>query len=202
MHGLGDTGERWAEDFKNILENSQHVKVLCPTAHTIPVSFNNGTRMPAWFDIKRPSDFNFEDINGIREATGVVHNLITEEIDGGILSDRIIISGFSQGGALALHSALTYPKRLAGVIAMSCWLPLSTVFSPSQVTANRNIPLLLCHGNRDQIVPYPLGQFTSFLLRTVTRNLQFKTYPGLTHTISSEELDDIRNFVSIHLPEI
>lgn len=202
LHGLGDTGEHWAEAFSDTLTKSPHVKLVCPTAHTIPVTISNGTKMPAWFDIKGLSNVTLEDIHGIKNATNLVHDLVVREINGGISSNRIVLAGFSQGGALALHSALTYPKKLAGVIAMSCWLPLSTVFSPTQVKINRNIPLLLCHGDRDTIVPYAVGQLTSFLLRTATRNLEFKTYPGLAHTVSSDELNDIRDFVATYLPAI
>lgn len=98
--------------------------------HTIPVSLNNGFKMPAWFDIKGLDISATEDVEGIKKATTYVHTLIEKEISEGIPSERIMIGGFSQGGALAIHSALTFPKKLAGIIALSCWLPMSKAFNP------------------------------------------------------------------------
>lgn len=94
------------------------------------VSLNNGMRMPAWFDIKGLDMFAQEDEGGINRATMYVHSLIKKEMKEGIPSERIVLGGFSQGGALALHSALTFPQKLAGVVALSCWLPLHKAFSP------------------------------------------------------------------------
>lgn len=98
--------------------------------NTIPVSLNNGFKMPAWFDIKGLDISAAEDVEGIKKATTYVHSLIEKEISEGIPSERIMIGGFSQGGALAIHSALTFPKKLAGIIALSCWLPMSKAFNP------------------------------------------------------------------------
>lgn len=98
--------------------------------NTIPVSLNSGFKMPAWFDIKGLDITSPEDIDGIKKATAYVHGLIEKEISDGIPSEKIVVGGFSQGGALALHSALTYPKKLAGVVALSCWLPMNRLFSP------------------------------------------------------------------------
>ncbi len=94
------------------------------------MSLNNGFKMPAWFDIKGLDMSSSEDVEGIKKATTYIHSLIEKEISEGIPSNRIMVGGFSQGGALALHSALTYPKKLAGVVALSCWLPLHKSFSP------------------------------------------------------------------------
>lgn len=98
--------------------------------NTIPVSLNMGMKMPAWFDIKGLDILAAEDVDGIKKATTYVHSLIEKEISEGIPSERIVVGGFSQGGALAIHSALTFPKKLAGVVALSCWLPMSKAFSP------------------------------------------------------------------------
>lgn len=87
-------------------------------------------KMPAWFDIKGLDMSSPEDTEGIKKATAYVHNLIEKEISEGVPSDRIIVGGFSQGGALALYSALTFPKKLAGVVALSCWLPMHKLFTP------------------------------------------------------------------------
>lgn len=99
-----------------------NMKVICPTAATIPVTLNAGYRMPSWFDLKTLDINGPEDEAGILRATENIHSLISTEIKGGIPSNRIMLGGFSQGGALALHAALTFPQPLAGVMALSCWL--------------------------------------------------------------------------------
>lgn len=104
------------------------MKVICPTAPTIPVSLNAGFRMPSWFDLKSLDVSGPEDEDGIKRATIMVHEMINKEISDGISANRILLGGFSQGGALALYSALTFAQPLAGVIALSCWLPLHKSF--------------------------------------------------------------------------
>lgn len=106
----------------------------CPTANTIPVTLNLGFQMPSWFDIKSLEVGGSEDEAGIKEAAKQIHGMINNEIRSGIPADRIILGGFSQGGALALYSAMTYPEKLAGVIGLSCWLPLHSTFPASKVS--------------------------------------------------------------------
>lgn len=105
-----------------------NMKVICPTAPTMPVSLNAGFRMPSWFDLRTLDITGPEDEEGIKKATQNVHEWINGEIAAGIAANRIILGGFSQGGALALYSALTFPQPLAGVMALSCWLPLYKSF--------------------------------------------------------------------------
>lgn len=104
------------------------MKVICPNAPVMPVSLNAGFRMPSWFDLKSLDISGPEDEDGIKKATIGVHEMITKEISSGIPSERIMIGGFSQGGALALYSALTFAQPLAGVIALSCWMPMHRSF--------------------------------------------------------------------------
>lgn len=108
------------------------MKVICPTAHAIPVSLNAGFRMPSWFDLKTLDISGPEDEAGIKAAAKMVHEMVTKEIHDGIPASRIMLGGFSQGGALALYSALTYAEPLAGVMALSCWLPLYNTFPQSR----------------------------------------------------------------------
>lgn len=107
---------------------------------TMPVSLNAGFQMPSWFDLKTLDANGPEDEEGIRKATEGIHELINSEIQDGIMPERIVLGGFSQGGALALYSALVYPKTLAGVMALSCWLPLHKSF-PAAVSYIRNYSL-------------------------------------------------------------
>ncbi|XP_049859659.1 acyl-protein thioesterase 2 isoform X2 [Schistocerca gregaria] len=178
---------------------SPHVKVICPTAPTMPVTLNGGFRMPSWFDLRTLDANGPEDEEGIKRATELVHGMIEQEVKAGIPSNRIVLGGFSQGGALALYSALKFPKPLAGVIALSCWLPLHKQF-PAAAVANKDIPYIQCHGDCDPIVPYKWGQMTASLLKQFLRQIEFKTYRGMMHSSSDEEILDLKAFLEKVIP--
>ncbi|XP_043462460.1 acyl-protein thioesterase 1-like [Leptopilina heterotoma] len=192
LHGLGDTGHGWASSMGAV--RSSYMKVICPTAPTMAVTLNAGFQMPSWFDLKSLESTGPEDEVGIRKAAGMVHSLIAKEIGLGIPSNRIVIGGFSQGGALAIFSALTYPQPLAGIIALSAWLPLHQKF-PAEAIGNKETHLLQCHGDCDPIVPYKWGQLTATAMKQFMTNTEFKTYRGLMHSSSDEELLDIKKFI-------
>ena len=110
------------------------MKIVCPTAESIPVTLNGGCRMPSWFDLKSLDASGSEDESGIKKATKIVHDLIDEEVlRNGVPANRIVLGGFSMGGALALYAGLTYAKKLAGIVALSCWLPLR-----NEISANKH----------------------------------------------------------------
>ncbi|XP_043264108.1 acyl-protein thioesterase 2 [Colletes gigas] len=192
LHGLGDTGHGWASSMNAV--RLPHIKVICPTAPTMPVSINAGFRMPSWFDLRTLNPSGVEDEEGIRKAAQMVHTLIAEEVAAGIPTKRIVLGGFSQGGALAIYSALTFPEPLAGVIALSCWLPLYQKF-PAEAIGNRNTPLLQCHGDYDPVVPYKWGQMTASHLKQFMTQVEFKTYPEMMHASCDEEMHDMKKFI-------
>ncbi|XP_028165601.1 acyl-protein thioesterase 1 [Ostrinia nubilalis] len=197
FHGLGDTGHGWASTIAAI--RGPHVKVICPTASTMPVTLNAGFRMPSWFDLRTLDATAPEDEEGILRTTKLVHALIADEVKGGIPANRILVGGFSQGGALALHSALTYPESLAGVMSLSCWLPRHAHF-PDGVKAPLDLPIFQAHGDCDPVVPFKWGQMTASFLKTFMKNIEFTTYQGLTHSSSEAELKDMRAFIDKTLP--
>ncbi|XP_015754330.1 PREDICTED: acyl-protein thioesterase 1-like [Acropora digitifera] len=127
LHGLGDTGHGWSEGFSS-LKGLQHVKFICPNAPVSPVTLNGGFRMPSWFDILTLNMPGPEDEEGIKRAAGQIQSLIDEEIKSGIPSERIVLGGFSQGGALAVYTALTMEKTLGGILLLSSWLPIYKSF--------------------------------------------------------------------------
>jgi lysophospholipase II len=167
----------------------------CPTANTMPVTLNLGFQMPSWFDIKSLEVGGSEDETGIKEAATAVHGMINNEIRSGIPANRIILGGFSQGGALALYSALTYPEKLAGVIGLSCWLPLHNTFPAAKVCPDSTpgnsqhklmqmhrligylfiCAVLLCHGDSDPIVSYKFGQLSHSMLKSFLKTTELKT---------------------------
>jgi len=159
------------------------------------------------FDLRSLDSSAPEDEEGIRKAAETVHSLIAEEVAAGIPTTHIVLGGFSQGGALAMYSALTFPEPLAGIVALSAWLPLHQKFPAVRIVlyhihdtckiiiilnyfqeaiGNRNTPLLQCHGDCDPIVPYRWGQMTASLLKQFMTQTEFKTYRGMMHASSEE----------------
>jgi len=199
LHGLGDTGHGWASSIASI--RAPHIKVICPTAQTMPVTLNAGFRMPSWFDLRTLDASGPEDVEGIQKAAELIHQLIDDETKKGIPSNRIMLGGFSQGGALALYSALTYEKPLAGVMALSCWLPLHKEF-PKLAKGNKDIPYLQCHGDCDPVVPYKWGQMTASTLKQFIKQIEFKSFQGMMHCSSDEEMKELKTFVSKYLPTV
>ncbi|KAM9824372.1 acyl-protein thioesterase 2 [Neosynchiropus ocellatus] len=201
LHGLGDTGHGWADTMTSI--QLPYIKYICPHAPHIPVTLNMRNMMPAWFDLRGLSPDVPEDEAGIKRAAEDIKAIIEHEIRNGIPPHRIILGGFSQGGALSLYTALTCKHQLAGVVALSCWLPLHRSF-PSAFSGHKNIPILQCHGEMDNRIPVPFGAMTAEKLKTVInpQMISFKTFPGLSHSSSNEEMATVKEFIERYLPRI
>lgn len=200
LHGLGDTGHGWSQTFEQIRQ--PHIKYICPTADVMPVTLNGGMRMPSWFDIRGLSPGSAEDEQGIKAASGLLQTYIMEEEKQGIKRNRIVVGGFSQGGAVALYSAFTHPgSSLAGIIALSTWLPLYKTF-PGAVVTNQSTPVLQCHGQDDSLVAHSFGKMTSELVKSFCPNVEFKTYAGMDHSSCDQEVEDIKEFISKWLPPV
>ncbi|XP_029384725.1 acyl-protein thioesterase 1 isoform X3 [Echeneis naucrates] len=187
LHGLGDTGHGWAEAFAGI--RIPHVKYICPHA----------------FDIYGLSPDADEDESGIKRASENIKALIDQEVKNGIPSHRILLGGFSQGGALSLYTALTTQQKLAGVVALSCWLPLRKSFPQASAnSANKDMHVLQCHGDADPLVPFVFGSETAEKMKSLINpaNITFKSYRGLPHSACPEEMVDIKKFIEKQLPPI
>lgn len=179
----------WAQAMAQI--RPSYMKVICPTAPTMPVTLNAGFQMPSWFDLKTLDMYGPEDEAGIKEATKSVHQMIQTEISAGIRASRIIVGGFSQGGALALYSGLTFSEPLGGIIGLSCWLPLHKSFPAAKKTSDA-IPIFQCHGEIDPVVPYKFGQLSHYNLKAFMTHAQFFSYKDLSHSSSQEEMQDVK----------
>lgn len=158
-----------------------------------------GMEMPAWFDRISFNSIEPEDVEGVKESCTIIHNLIEEQVRTGIAYDKIMIGGFSQGGAMALYSALRYPKRLAGVLALSCWLPLIDDFPEAAHKENLTIPILQCHGTNDDMIRLSWIQSGSQLkIKTflTNDNYTFKTYPNLGHETCFQEMIHAKEFIT------
>uniref|UniRef100_A0A8I3WWX2 Acyl-protein thioesterase 1 n=1 Tax=Callithrix jacchus TaxID=9483 RepID=A0A8I3WWX2_CALJA len=188
LHGLGDTGHGWAEAFAGI-----RIFLIFRFA------------LFYRFDIIGLSPDSQEDEPGIKQAAENIKALIDQEVKNGIPSNRIILGGFSQGGALSLYTALTMQQKLAGVTALSCWLPLRASFPQGPINgANRDISILQCHGDCDPLVPLMFGSLTVEKLKTLVNpaNVTFKTYEGMMHSSCQQEMMDVKQFIDKVLPPI
>ena len=189
LHGLGANGH----DFEPIipelkLPKSLSTRFIFPHAPSMPVTINGGHVMPAWYDIVEMSIDRKVDTKQLIVSADAITALIDREIDRGVDSRNIIIAGFSQGGAVAYHSALTYPRPLAGILALSTYFATKNIIQPAK--ENRNIPILICHGTADPVVPEVLGQMAREILKGMGYKPDYKTYP-MEHSVSHDEILDI-----------
>jgi phospholipase/carboxylesterase len=192
LHGLGADGA----DFEPIvpelaLPGDLPVRFIFPHAPHRPVTVNNGYVMRAWYDIAMRERGFYQDEAHIRESERLVHELIRQQREAGIASRRIVLAGFSQGAAIALHTGLRYPEPLAGIMALSMPIPLPDKIQPELNPANARVPLFLAHGTQDHVVPYPLGEYGRQLLEQLGLPVEWHSYP-MDHTVSREEIADIR----------
>ena len=200
MHGLGADGH----DFESLvpelrLPASPSVRWLFPHAPVRPVTINGGHRMRAWYDIAAIDRRAAEDESGIRSSAEAIGALVRQERERGIAADRIVLAGFSQGGAMALFTALRWPERLGGVVALSCYLPLASALAAEAHPANAALPVFMAHGTMDPIVPASLGEGSRDLLLSRGHDVEWHTYP-MPHSVCAPEVDDLRAWLLRVLP--
>jgi len=202
LHGLGANGDDFVPLVPQLkLPPDLAIRFIFPHAPTRPVTINFGYVMPAWYDIYSLNRDMQEDAEGIKQSSTAITQLIEQEKKLGIPSDKIILAGFSQGGAIALHTALHYPEKLAGVIALSTYVPLHKHFGLHTEKANSNTPIFMAHGEQDNIVPLEFAVLSKNLLQKSHYSVDWKTYP-MAHSVSLEETKDIREFIIKNLKEI
>ena len=193
LHGLGANGY----DFAPVVDmlNLAQVRFILPHAPSMAVTRNNGYVMPAWYDLYAPSESQQEDLVGITRSEDYLNSLIENEIKRGIASDQIVLAGFSQGGAIALHSATRYPKKLAGVLALSTYLPLKATLAKQAHAANLATPIFMAHGRADDIISLDRALASRLSLQESGFNVQWHEYP-MAHSVCAEEINDIRLFLT------
>jgi len=200
LHGLGDSGEGWRSTMEEIQQRTPNTKYVLPNAPIQPVTLNGGMKMRSWHDIKSLSTVDASDFKGLDESKKVVEDLINAEITAGIASDRIILGGFSQGAALSLYTGYQFGSRLAGIIALSGYLPYSGDFS-KVVTANKETPSLICHGDIDGVVALKMGQRAHKILQEAKIPTTFNLYKNMEHSSSPQEIRDVLSFIQKQLPK-
>lgn len=191
LHGLGADGHDFVPIVPELrLPETLAARFVFPHAPHRPVTLNNGYVMRAWYDLKALALQGPEDALGIQASNQQVMALIQAELDAGVAANRIVIAGFSQGGAIALYTALRYPQRLAGVMPLSTYLPLRDTLAAEASAANRDIPILMCHGRQDPVVPLQLGEHSREVLSTNGYRVDFRYY-NMPHSVCAEEVADI-----------
>ena len=193
LHGLGADGY----DFAPVVDmlNLAQVRFILPHAPSMAVTRNNGFVMPAWYDLYAPSESQQEDLAGITRSEDYLNSLIENEIKRGIACDQVVLAGFSQGGAIALHSATRYPKKLAGVLALSTYLPLKANLAKQAHAANLATPIFMAHGKADDIISLDRALASRLSLQESGFTVQWHEY-AMAHSVCAEEINDIRLFLT------
>lgn len=195
LHGLGADGH----DFEPIVPwikwpGAPAIRFVFPHAPVRPVTVNGGMRMRAWYDIRGLQIDRDQDEAGIVDSIGLASRLVHREQERGIDPGRIVVAGFSQGGAIAIQAALRYPERLAGVIALSTYLLLEQRLADERHDANERLPVFYGHGSSDPIVPAVLGEHAVAALRGMGHDVESHTYP-MQHAVCPEEIAHVAGWL-------
>lgn len=193
LHGLGADGH----DFEPLvpelkLPASLPLRFVFPHAPVRPVTINGGMRMRAWYDIKSFDAEGRADAEGVHESSRLVDLLVRAENERGIDGTRIVLAGFSQGGAIVLHSALCAPRELAGAMALSCYLPLEP--GAGAAGGEPPFPIFMAHGTHDNVVPFEAGRQSAARIRELGYSVEWHEYP-MAHGVCPEEISDIRDWL-------
>ena len=191
MHGLG--ADCW--DFVSLvkelaLPEDLPLRFIFPQAPSRPITINNGQVMPGWYDISMAELQRKPDEAGVRQSQASIDQLIAREIERGIRADKIILAGFSQGGAIALQTGLRYREALGGIMALSTYLTLDDSLRAEATIANANIPILMAHGTQDPVIPLSLAESSRAKMAARGYKIEWHEYP-MPHSVCMEEVDDI-----------
>jgi phospholipase/carboxylesterase len=191
LHGLGADGH----DFEPVvpylgLPETLGVRFVFPHAPSRPVTVNGGLVMPAWFDIRGLDLAQAPDAHGIESSSRLVRTLLEHQAERGVPPERTVLAGFSQGGAMALQVGLTHPHRLAGILGLSCYLPLPDHVRGEEARANQRTPIFLGHGTDDDIVALSRGEAARDFLRDAGYATDWRTY-RMAHAVDAQEIVDV-----------
>jgi phospholipase/carboxylesterase len=195
MHGLGADGH----DFEPIVPELRlgprpSIRFVFPHAPLRPVTINQGHVMRAWYDIRALAGVRREDEAGVRQSARQIESLIARERLRGIPAERLVLAGFSQGGAMALHTGLRHAERLAGVMALSCYLPLASTLEAEAAPANRAVPIFWAHGVHDPMIPLALAEQSREQLAALGYPIEWHQY-AMPHSVSAEEIAEIARWL-------
>ena len=191
MHGLG--ADCW--DFVSIVKElglpaTLPLRFIFPQAPSRPITINNGQVMPGWYDISMAELQRKPDEAGVRQSQAAIEQLIAREIERGIAADKVILAGFSQGGAIALQTGLRYREALGGIMALSTYLTLEDSLAAEATVANASIPILMAHGTQDPLIPLSLAISSRAKMEARGYKIEWREYP-MPHSVCMEEVEDI-----------
>jgi phospholipase/carboxylesterase len=199
LHGLGADGHDFAGLVPELdLSGCPPIRFVFPHAPSMPVTVNGGYMMPAWYDILGPNLVSQQDAAGIQASERAIAALIAHEVARGIPAERIVLAGFSQGCAMALHTSLRLPHRLAGIMALSGYLPLADRFTAERHPANAQTPVFMAHGTQDPVVVIARGEDSRDALVALGQPVHWHSYP-MPHSLHPQEISDISAFLALVL---
>ena len=198
LHGLGADGH----DFEPLVPELgiDGLRFVFPHAPVMPVTLNGGIPMRAWFDIASLDFDAVPDEAGIRRSAAALGRLIDKEVAQGVPSERIILAGFSQGGAIALHTALRETRPLGGVIALSTFLPLAATLAAERHAANLRVPIFMAHGDDDPVIPIRFAEASREWLERAGYAVEWRRYP-MAHTVSLEEVRELARWLTARVAD-
>jgi phospholipase/carboxylesterase len=195
LHGLGADGHDFAGLVPELnLAGCPAIRFIFPHAPSIPVTINGGYVMPAWYDLLGMDLVSKQDAQGIQKSEAAIQALIANEVARGIPPKNIVLAGFSQGCAMALHTALRLPDKIAGVMALSGYLPLADRFANERNVANAATPIFMAHGTQDPVVVIARGEDSRNALTQLGHPVQWHAYP-MPHSVHPQEIADISDFL-------
>lgn len=199
LHGLGADGHDFVPIVPELqLPTTLGVRFIFPHAPVMPVTLNNGYEMRAWFDIHGITPLAKIDKDGIAQSISSIQTLIAQEEARGITSENIVLAGFSQGAVIALITGLCFAKPLAGIMALSGFLPLVSDVLQNASSANAKIPILMAHGTQDMVVPYAFGKASCDALQSAGYSIDWHSYP-MAHSVCAEEVNDMSQWLKKYL---
>jgi len=199
LHGLGADGNDFAPIVPELVARQwPALRFVFPHAPVRPVTINGGMRMRAWYDIKGARIEDKQDEAGIRESIGGVDALIAREGERGIAPARVLLAGFSQGGAIALAGGVRHAQGLAGIVALSTYLPLQERTAAERSTANASVPIFMAHGSVDPVVPQALGSASRDALAALGYDVAWHSYP-MAHQVCAQEIGDLQHWIGARL---
>jgi len=195
LHGLGADGNDFVSIVPELgLPKNHGIKFVFPHAPVQPVTINNGMPMRAWYDILSLTRMEKRDVTGTQNSAARIAGLLDAERAAGIASEKLILAGFSQGCAMTLYTGLRYPHRLGGLLALSGYLPLHDRLAAEAAPANKDLPILMCHGQYDPVLPMVLGKSSAEILGAAGYPVDWREYP-MQHQVCMEEIEDIGGFL-------
>jgi phospholipase/carboxylesterase len=200
LHGLGADGHDFEPIVPEIIRRGERAwRFVFPNAPVRPVTINGGMPMRAWYDLKGLDRKSAEDEPGFRATDALVRELIAREGERGIPAGRVVLAGFSQGAAVSLYTALRFAEGLAGVMALSGYLPREATFHAERSASNNTTPIFMAHGRADNVLPMTLGAQSHAFLVAEGYSVEWHDYP-MAHAVCADEVADIRAFLLRVLP--